>query len=519
MSIDATADGALLAIDFGTTTSSMAWYNPKKDQAEILKNAEGEEKTPSVVYFGAREVLVGTPAEHLIEDETERERVIWSIKRELATRRIIALPDRRVTPVDVVRAVLAKLKHDAEELHFHQSVSGLVLNDPAAFDVLEREALEQAERGAGFSEVRLLEEPIAAELAYAHEHEDADRNLLVDDLGGGTLDLAILTRDNSGFRLATEPRGLRLGGDDFDRALGDLVEAEVRRKLGQSFGGLDPFQLRQCRRRKEELSHREPVNVSLYVEGQRVSFTLHRAEFEARIRAQIETTVRLTRELVANAKGRGYPVETIVLIGGASRTPLVQQLLTEALSIKSRKWHHQDVAVGLGAAYHSSGNNGAQQVAAQGDRRFKAQSEKREDSIHRSTTGAHYPCTFRVVDTLEELEEISRQFDVLLFTSTAELGFGERIALREFRNLVYPSVDAIARPQSIVVCWSSFGCSWWRNKNTLTQEFKRRSLLFPGVFYLRSGSIIAYEKIGFFDTSEAILNAMKKLMHGLGGRN
>jgi len=352
MSIDATADGALLAIDFGTTTSSMAWYNPKTGRAEILKNAEGEEKTPSVVYFGEQEVLVGAPAEHLIEDETERERVIWSIKRELATRRTLALPDRRVTAVDVVREVLAKLKRDAEELHFHRPVSGLVLTYPAAFDVLEREALEQAARGAGFSNVRLLEEPVAAGLAYGHEHEDAGRNLLVYDLGGGTLDLAVLSRDDDGgFRLATEPRSERLGGDDFDRALGDLVEAEVRRQLWQSFGGLDPFELRQCRKRKEELSHREQVNVSMYVEGQRIAFILHRAEFEALIRDQVEKTARLTRDLAAEAKARGYPVETVVLIGGASRTPLVQQQLMEVLPVKPRKWHHQDVAVALGAAY------------------------------------------------------------------------------------------------------------------------------------------------------------------------
>ena len=320
----------------------------------MLKNAEGEEKTPSVVYFGEHETLVGTPAEHLLEDEGERERVVGSIKRELANRRPLALPDRRVRPVDVVREVLDKLKRDAEELHFHRPVQRLALTHPAAFDALERDALEQAARSAGFGEVRLLEEPVAAALAYPREMEDAGRNLLVYDLGGGTFDLAVLTREGEGFRLAVEPRGLRrCGGDDFDYALYDHIEDEVLRQLERPLdeNGLDPWQLRECRKRKENLTHRAQLTVSLFVAGRPVRFTLQRSDFEARIAPLVETTARLTGELAGEAESRGYKVETVVLIGGASRVPLVQRSLAGALPVEPRKWQHQDVAVALGAAY------------------------------------------------------------------------------------------------------------------------------------------------------------------------
>ncbi len=129
---------ATLGIDFGTTTSSMAWFNPKTGQAEAIRNAEGEEKTPSVVYFGERETLVGSPAEQMLDDEAERERVVLSVKRGLINSPTLALPGRRrVKAVEVVAAILGKLRHDAEELHFHTPVTRAVVTHPAAFDVLE----------------------------------------------------------------------------------------------------------------------------------------------------------------------------------------------------------------------------------------------------------------------------------------------------------------------------------------------------------------------------------------------
>ncbi len=180
-----------LGIDFGTTYSAMAWCDPKSGQAQILKNAEGEEKTPSAVYFGASEVVVGKPALHMLEDAEESGRVVLSCKRFLRSDAVRALPGRRVTMVEAAAAILAKLKQDAEEWHFHGPVRRAVVTCPAAFGERERERIERAARQAGFAEVTLLEEPVAAALAYARDGLQVGRYILVYDLGGGTFDLAV----------------------------------------------------------------------------------------------------------------------------------------------------------------------------------------------------------------------------------------------------------------------------------------------------------------------------------------
>ncbi len=162
------ANSPFLGIDFGTSKSTMAWFNPRTGQAEIIKNAEGEEKTPSVVYFGPDGVLVGTPAENRLEDEEERRRVVVSVKRFIAGSMQIALPGRRpITPLDVAVEILSKLTRDAETGHFKQSVERVVLTCPAAFSEAERDVLADAAIRSGFHTVQLLEEPVAAALAYA----------------------------------------------------------------------------------------------------------------------------------------------------------------------------------------------------------------------------------------------------------------------------------------------------------------------------------------------------------------
>jgi molecular chaperone DnaK (HSP70) len=348
-----------IGIDFGTTTSSMAWVDPGTGKAEILKNAEGEEKTPSVVYFGADLALVGTPAEQMLEDPEEGRRVVASVKRELANAPTLALPGRRVKAVEVAAAVFAKLKRDAEDLHFQEPVTRAVITCPASFDVMELEAIEAAARLAGFTEVRTLEEPVAAALAYSRAGLGVGRHVLVYDLGGGTFDLALLREEAGGFALALEPKGLRrCGGDDFDQALYDYCDEEAERQWGVPLNsqGRDLRFLRDCRRRKENLSAQDKVLFSSLVgEGRLFRHSLTRELFEGLIGSRIDTTVRLTSELVRTAEAQGFPVETVVLIGGSSRIPLVQRKLKETLPVEPRRWQHQDVAVALGAAYFAQG--------------------------------------------------------------------------------------------------------------------------------------------------------------------
>jgi molecular chaperone DnaK (HSP70) len=346
---------ASIGIDFGTTTSSssMAWVDPRSGEAKILKNAEGEERTPSVVYFGEGEPVVGTPAEQMLEDEEERRRVVTSIKRELVNDGRVALAGgRRVAHQEVAAAIFAKLKRDAEELYFQAPVTRAVVTCPAAFDALEREAILKAARLGGFAEVRLLEEPVAAALAYRRDGLEVGRHVLVYDLGGGTFDLALLREAEDGFELAMAPKGLRrCGGEDFDAALYDHCEKLALEQWGEPIDpqGRDLKFLRDCRRRKENLSaHDKALFSSPVGNGRFFRHSLSREQFEGLIAERVATTVRLTGELAREASVQGCPVEMVVLIGGSSRIPLIQRELAGTLPVAPRKYGDADVGGGGG---------------------------------------------------------------------------------------------------------------------------------------------------------------------------
>jgi molecular chaperone DnaK len=362
----------VLGIDFGTTNSSMAWLNPATGKAEILKNAEGHEKTPSLVYFGADETLVGASVEALLEDlkdyeESERQRelqrIVKSIKRSLLSPARIALPDGRdVRPVDVVAAVLSKLKRDAETLHFRAPVTRVVLTCPAVFSAPQRKKLEEAARQAGFTEVELLEEPVAAALAFARDAQQPGQSILVYDLGAGTFDLAVIVRGADGqYRLAVEPDGdAQCGGDDFDQALYEYWDKLAQRELGRGISrngqSVDLLFLRDCRAKKESLTMLQQCTFSrLLAGGARLKHTMERGTFEGLIRERVEKTARQTAQMLRRAKEAGHPVESVVLIGGASSVPLVREMLKRTLPMEPRVWGQKDVAVALGAAYGNVG--------------------------------------------------------------------------------------------------------------------------------------------------------------------
>src|SRR5215217_2660497 len=167
-------------IDFGTTNSSMAWCNPDTGRAEVISNEEGEDKTPSVVYFGEDEIIVGQYAEEKLEevenstDPQEREevsqRIVRSIKRNLLAPPVIPIPGREpVRPVEVVAHILGKLKHDAEQEHFYEEIEHVVVTCPATFDAQQKEVLLDGAAMAGFGRVELLEEPTAAALTVTKQ--------------------------------------------------------------------------------------------------------------------------------------------------------------------------------------------------------------------------------------------------------------------------------------------------------------------------------------------------------------
>lgn len=353
-----------IAIDFGTTNSSMAVFND--GQAKIIDNHEGEAKTPSLVYFGNNGVIVGKEVELLLDElkdadeETQQEdmlRVVRSVKRNLLKPRI-PLPDNRdVRPIEAAAEIIRKLKRDAENEYFHEKVNRAVITCPAVFDTTQRSAIKEAATLAGFEEVELLEEPVAAALAFAHAGQNVGDGVLIYDLGGGTFDLAVVVRDGDSFRLAMETDGdARCGGDDFDQALYDFWEKEAQSKFERSIGNngeLDSFFLRECRKKKESLSIREQVNVSFLLHGGRFQSSITRAAFERLISEQVERTVRKTQALFKRAKDAGIKIDSVVMIGGSTRLPFVKNRLTEVLGIEPKAWTNKDVAVALGAAYYA----------------------------------------------------------------------------------------------------------------------------------------------------------------------
>jgi len=363
-------DTPYIGIDFGTTNSSMAWLNPKTGQAEVLLNAEGEQKTPSLVYFGSRGNLVGTPVEHLLDelrhyDQDERraelQRIVRSIKRNLLSPPVITLPGGlSVRPAEVAAELFRKLKRDAEEGHFHRVIKRAVITCPAVFDTTQRNVIKEAARLAGFEEVELLEEPVAAALAFARANQQIGSSVLVYDLGGGTFDLAVIVKEaDSAFRVGMETDGdARCGGDDFDLALYDFWDRKALEQAGASVnypdGGLNLHFLKDCRLRKENLSLREQGTFGSLLPGGRLfKTTIDRTTFEGLIRPRIADTVHRTKSLLGRARARGIAVGTVVLIGGSTRIPLIQEMLKGELGMAPSTWMNKDVAVTLGAAYHA----------------------------------------------------------------------------------------------------------------------------------------------------------------------
>ncbi|MEJ2887953.1 Hsp70 family protein [Actinomycetospora aeridis] len=360
-----------VGLDFGTSTSAIAWYDPASGRVEVIPNAENEAKTPSLVQFGDDEVVVGEPVERDLAEaarETDPaaraeivDRIVSSVKRRLVAPPLIPLPGRApVTPTDVVSQVLGKLKRDAEEGHFNRPIDRAVVTCPAVSGQKEREVLRTAATRAGFAQVELLEEPVAAAMAFHHLGQQVGETVLVYDLGAGTFDLSVVRRDEDGRYLTpVKPEGdARCGGDDFDQALYEHCDEVAIRELGRSIGmrgEIDPAVLRECRERKHNLSIRQKAKVSSRLpslDGERVLFAheLDRGEFEELVRSWVEQTVRATLDMVERCASRGYEIDTVVMIGGATQVPIVEKMLADKLPIPPRKFANRDHAVALGAA-------------------------------------------------------------------------------------------------------------------------------------------------------------------------
>ena len=335
---------------------------------EVIKDRSGSEKIPSVVYWGAGgEVLVGEAALARLSDAQHEEadsldamqRIVKSVKRDLRHNRPRVLPDGRLLkPVDTVAVILGYLKQLAESAAFHEAVDTVVLTHPVKMTQREKELLDEAARKAGFLAISFKEEPVAAAHGYLAHGAKVGGGILVFDLGGGTLDLAFLQRDADGlYRMPVECMGYAdCGGDDYDQFVYDHWEGQLQSQYGRGFaarnGEINPYVLLECRKAKEKLTDMQTARLSFLFRKdghhEQALFALTRKEFDALSAAYVQKAVEHTRRMLKRIDESGLRVDTVLLIGGATRMPLLREELKAVLPVALTETMYADVAVALG---------------------------------------------------------------------------------------------------------------------------------------------------------------------------
>jgi molecular chaperone DnaK len=343
----------VLGIDLGTTFSCMSIMEAGK--AIVIPNAEGGRTTPSVVAFTKEgERLVGSLAKR--QAVTNPKRTIQSIKRKMGTTEKIRIDDKSYMPQEISAMILQKMKIDAEA-YLGEKISKAVITVPAYFNDSQRTATKDAGRIAGLDVLRIINEPTASALAYGIDKE-ADVTVLVYDLGGGTFDVSILTLGDGVFEVKSTAGNNHLGGDDFDKRVMDYIVEEFKKKEGIDLKN-DPFAMQRLRDASEnakiELSSRQSTNINLpYIttdsSGPKfLNIDLTRSKLEQLIGDLVESTVGPVKQALADAKLEPKDIDHVLLVGGQTRTPLVQETVKKILGKEPDKGINPDECVGLGA--------------------------------------------------------------------------------------------------------------------------------------------------------------------------
>ena len=344
----------VLGIDLGTTNSCMAIM--EGGRATVIANAEGGRTTPSVVAFTKEgERLVGTVAKR--QAITNPNRTIQSIKRKMGTSEKIAIGEKSYTPQEISAMVLQKLKLDAEE-YLGEKIKKAVITVPAYFNDAQRQATKDAGTIAGLEVLRIINEPTASALAYGIDKE-GEATVLVYDLGGGTFDVSILQLGDGVFEVKATDGNNRIGGDDFDKLVVDYLVDEFRKKEGADLRK-DPVAMQRLRDAAEnakiELSTVQKTNINLpYIttteSGPKfLDLDLSRAKFESLIADLVDSTLGPVRQALADAKLSADDIDHVLLVGGSTRVPLVQETIKKVLKKEPDKGINPDECVALGAA-------------------------------------------------------------------------------------------------------------------------------------------------------------------------
>ena len=344
----------IIGIDLGTTNSCVAVM--EGGDAVVIPNAEGNRTTPSVVAFSKDgERMVGQVAKR--QAITNPDRTVISIKREMGTDYKVDIDGKKYTPQEISAMILQKLKSDAEA-YLGQSVTEAVITVPAYFTDAQRQATKDAGKIAGLDVKRIINEPTAAALAYGVDKETAQK-VMVYDLGGGTFDVSILDIDDGVIEVLATAGNNRLGGDDFDKCVMDWMAAEFKKAEGVDLTG-DKVAMQRLKEAAEkakiELSGVTSTNINLpYITAdatgpKHLDLTLTRAKFDQLTAHLVEATAGPVRQALSDAGLSGNDLAKVLMVGGSSRIPAVQDMVKKLTGKEGFKGINPDECVAMGAA-------------------------------------------------------------------------------------------------------------------------------------------------------------------------
>lgn len=344
----------VIGIDLGTTNSCVAVM--EGGEAVVIPNPEGARTTPSVVGFKKDgERIVGETAKR--QAITNPDRTISSVKRHMGTNHKESIDGKDYSPQEISAMILQKLKSDAEA-YLGQTVTQAVITVPAYFNDSQRQATKDAGKIAGLEVLRIVNEPTAAALAYGLEKSE-DQTILVYDLGGGTFDVSILELGDGFFEVKATSGDNKLGGDDFDQVVMDHLVSEFKKEQGIDLSK-DKSAVQRLKdaaeKAKKELSGVLTTTISLpfitVVDGvpQHLEINLTRAKFDELTAGLVERTLGPTRQALSDAGMTPADLTRIVLVGGSTRIPAVQDAIKKLTGKDPHKGVNPDEVVALGAA-------------------------------------------------------------------------------------------------------------------------------------------------------------------------
>lgn len=347
--------GKIIGIDLGTTNSCVAVM--EGGEPVVIANTEGYRTTPSVVTIEANgERLVGQVAKR--QAITKPERTVMSIKRHMGTDFKVNIDSKAYTPQEVSAMILQKLKADAES-YLGETVTQAVITVPAYFNDAERQATKDAGKIAGLEVLRIINEPTAASLAYGLDKIENSHKILVFDLGGGTFDVSILELGDGVFEVISTKGDPRLGGDDFDQRVMEYINSTFKAE-----NGIDLLQDKMAKQRLKEAAEKAKIELSSSMQTsinlpfitadasgpKHIDMTLTRAKFNELTHDLVERSVNIMNNAISDAKLSLGEIEKVLLVGGSTRIPAVQDAVKASTGKEPSKGVNPDECVAVGAA-------------------------------------------------------------------------------------------------------------------------------------------------------------------------